>query len=705
MSKYQKGTYLSKAKGHSSDVDVKVELNDDAITDVDIKVEGESESRTKGITSKLKQQILSKQNADIDAVSGATETSNAVRRALSACLNQAMGKTEQEKKPLKDGTYRESTLSYSMTDPMVGEVEIKDNQIKDIKIVSEGDSKTSQWFGVAQNKLIPRLIKEQSLDVDAITGASASSGAIKTITEKAIVDAGGNADEWHTPVVKNHDVKELTDFDVIVVGLGGSGILSYCAAAKSGAKVFGLEAAGEIGGNTVSTCGPMIVNSKNLSQKYNDGKDNIDAEDLYQTWMKYVGNDAKEKVIRRAIDEDGKAMDYYMDNFGFSFDSPVFGAPAGFLPSFVRQDWKKEWIAYTAKNNKWYTTGPDHADQYRNALNKAKAMNAKNEYQLELKAEKMLTNDKGDAIGVQAQSYDGTTYKIYGKAIILASGGFIGNAKMMKDVYGSACHVFGSAVAKGVGIKMGQSVGGNTYALKTLPMIHISQVPNIIRDDSLTPDQKAILSAIATTSDAKQIDENGHRLGSTDESGTTNSELTVGIAYAPGFHYYNAYNADEIEKMKTQGLSEATSKISIFALGQGGKVPATGTPISDLDKIIEEAIKHNDAWKGTPKELAEQLGLDETELTKSLGDADQTYYLFEDAAYAYATCGGLDVDENMNVLKENGEAIKNVFAVGQDSEGVENKDNAAYTPWGGQAQAWTFVSGKIAGENAAKLSE
>ncbi|WP_281829289.1 FMN-binding protein [Lactobacillus amylolyticus] len=710
MSKYQKGTYLSKAKGHSSDVDVKVELNDDAITDVDIKIEGESESRTKGITSKLKQQILSKQNADIDAVSGATETSNAVRRALSACLNQAMGKTEQEKKPLKDGTYRESTLSYSTTDPMVGEVEIKDNQIKDVKIVSEGDSKTSQWFGVAQNKLIPRLIKEQSLDVDAITGASASSGAIKTITEKAIVDAGGNADEWHTPVVKKHDVKELTGFDVIVVGLGGSGILSYCAAAKSGAKVFGLEAAGEIGGNTISTCGPMIVNSKNLSQKYNDGKDNIDAKDLYQTWMKYVGNDTKEKVIRKAIDEDGEAIDYYMDNFGFSFGSPVFGAPAGFLPSFflpsfVRRDWTKEWIAYTAKNNKWYTTGPDHADQYHNALNKAKAMNQKNDYQLELRAEKMLTDDKGNAIGVQAQSYDGTTYKIYGKAIILASGGFIGNAKMMKDVYGAACHVFGSAVAKGVGIKMGQSVGGNTYALKTLPMIHISQVPHIIRDDSLTPDQKAILSAIATTSDAKQIDENGHRLGSTDESGTTNSELTVGIAYAPGFHYYNAYSADEIEKMKTQGLSEATSKISIFALGQGGKVPAAGTPISDIDKIVEETIKHNDAWKGTPRQLAEQLGLDEAELTKSLGDADQIYYLFEDAAYAYATCGGLDVDENMNVLKENGEVIKNVFAVGQDSEGVENKDNEAYTPWGGQAQAWTFVSGKIAGENAAKLSK
>ena len=40
------------------------------------------------------------------------------------------------------------------------------------------------------------------------------------------------------------------------------------------------------------------------------------------------------------------------------------------------------------------------------------------------------------------------------------------------------------------------------------------------------------------------------------------------------------------------------------------------------------------------------------------------------------------------------------FADGQDSEGVCNVDGKAYTPWGGQAQSWTFVSGKIAGTAA-----
>lgn len=95
--------------------------------------------------------------------------------------------------------------------------------------------------------------------------------------------------------------------------------------------------------------------------------------------------------------------------------------------------------------------------------------------------------------------------------------------------------------------------------------------------------------------------------------------------------------------------------------------------------------------------------MDEAKLTKMLGDKDKEYYLFKANRYAYAICGGLDVDKNMNVLRKDRTPIKNIFAVGQDSEGVENKSGQAYTSWGGQAQAWTFVSGKIAGENAAKL--
>ncbi len=699
------GKFTSKAKGHNSDVDLTIRLSDGRIEDVDINVEGESSSRNDAVVAQLSKQIIEKQSDNLDAVTGATETSNAVRRALTNCLSQAQGSDSiSKKKSLKDGVYEETVPSYSLIAPMTGRVTIKDNTIKDIEIISEKDSQGSPWFKRAQSKLIPRLLESQSLDTDAITGASASSGAIKAIIEKAINDAGGNSDQWHTPVAKKDNTVVKKGYDVIVVGLGGSGILSYCSAADNGARVFGIEAAGGIGGNSISTSGPMVVNSKIQSKKYNDGQDNINEKDLYDTWIDYVKTDKKADVIKKAIEEDGPALDYYMKKFGFSFDGAAFGMSAGYYPSFVRPDWDKEWTIYSADNNHWYSESePDHLPTFQNALDKAKMMNPANDYQLELKATEFIKDNENKVIGVRAKSYDGTKYEVYGKAIVLASGGFIGNKEMMRQVYGHTCHVFGSTVAQGDGIKMGQSAGGTTYALGTLPMIHISQVPNIIRDASLTPDQKAILSALATTSDAKKLDETGQILESKDESGTDDAKITVGIAYAPGFKYFNAYTKADLDKIKTSGLSDEMASVIIILLDQGGKLPASGVPVKDLDKILDEAIKHGDAWKGTPAKLAKDLKMDEEKLTKALGDSEEEYYLFEADSYAYATCGGLDVDVNMNVLRKDGTPIENVFAVGQDSEGVENRSGQAYTPWGGQAQAWTFVSGKIAGENAAKV--
>lgn len=700
--KYTAGTYTGTGKGHSSDVTVTATFTTSEISKLSLDVSGETESIGGAAAEELIEQIMTSQSSDIDGVSGATETSNAVKAAMADAIKQATGSTSTEKSALKDGTYTETVESFGVMGMMTGEVTVKDNKITDIKITEEYDSLTGQWFEVAEEKLIPRIIEAQDIGVDSITGATTSSGAIKNIVAKAIDEAGGKSTEWMNGVEKSSEVKKLDGYDVIVVGLGGSGILSYCAAAKEGATVFGIEAAGEIGGNSASVYGPMALNSEVLKDTYNDGKDYIDEDEVYKTWIDYVGTEEKADVIKEAVYQSGSALDYYQENFDFSFDGM-----GGLVGSFVVPSWDKEWTVYTADedNTKWYAFGPDHTYQFQNALDKAKDMNDKNDYMLELTAEELLTDDDGNVTGVKAVSYDGTTYEISGKSVILATGGFLGNDEMLEEVYGSTVKSIGDTVNDGTGIKMGQSVGGATYALGTLPMIHVSQVPNIIRDDSLTADQKAILSAIATTSDAKEVDETGAILGSTDGSGTTNSELTVGIAYAPGFHYYNVYTQDDIDDMKKNGLSETTAAVSIFGLGQGGTVPEAGTPIEDIDDIVDVALETENAWKGTPSEIAKALDMDEDTLTESLGDADTTYYLFECCGYSYGTVGSLDVDTNMNVLKEDGTPIENLFAVGQDSEGVANKEGEAYSPWGGQAQSWTFVSGKIAGEAAAKLAK
>lgn len=704
---YTAGTYTGSSKGHSSDVVVEAVFSDSKIESVKIDASKETESFGGAAVEALEEQFLEAQSAEIDGVSGATETSDAAKRAMQEAINQAKG-TKNEKTELAAGTYTAKATSYGTKGQMEGEVKIADGKIASIVITSESDSQTGQWFGVAEGKLIPRIIESQSLAVDSITGATTSSGAIKSIVAQAIEQAGGNVADWYIPVEKSSEKVTLEGYDVIVVGLGGSGVLSYASASLAGASVFGIEAAGEIGGNSISTYGPMVVNSKNLNDLYNNGENNIDADDVYKTWIEYVGSEEKADVIYRTVYENGEIMDYYMDNFGFDFAGKAFGGESGFLPSFVRQDWTKEWIVFTADedNTKWYDLGPDKLWQFENALNKAKSMNEKSDYKLELTADSLLFDEQGNVVGVHAVYYDGTEYEVYGKAVILSTGGFLGNDEMMKEVFDSTIRAVGDTVNKGAGIQMGISAGGATYALDTLPMTHISQIPNVIRDDSLTPEEKTVLTSLALTTDVSALKEDGSFYQNLDDTGTSegdSSELTVGIVYSPGFHYYNIYSEKDIQNIKTNGLTEVQAASAPIALTSGGVVQAN-VPVETIEHIMEVGIETKNVFKGTASELAEQLGMDKETTIKSLGDDETIYYLVECAGYAYGTVGGLDVDVNCNVLREDGTPIVNLFATGQDSEGVENVGGKPYTPWAGQAQMWMFVSGKIAGEAAAKVA-
>jgi hypothetical protein len=169
--------------------------------------------------------------------------------------------------------------------------------------------------------------------------------------------------------------------------------------------------------------------------------------------------------------------------------------------------------------------------------------------------------------------------------------------------------------------------------------------------------------------------------------------------------YYNIYTQEDIDNIRENGLSEAQAAATSAFMSQGGTLPEAGTPVADIDEILSVGVDTNNVIKADSlAELAQAIGCDEATLSESLGGVDTTYYAVACTSWSYGTVGGLDVDVNMNVLKEDGTPIANLYAVGQDSEGVCNADGKAYTPWGGQAQSWTFVSGQIAGTQAAQYA-
>ena len=93
---YKPGTYTAKAAGIAGDVRVSMTFETDRIVDVVIDASSETPSIGQAAAEKLKKALLASQGAEIDAVSGATVTSNAVTRAARKCIEQAQGKIPVE---------------------------------------------------------------------------------------------------------------------------------------------------------------------------------------------------------------------------------------------------------------------------------------------------------------------------------------------------------------------------------------------------------------------------------------------------------------------------------------------------------------------------------------------------------------------------------------------------------------------------------
>ena len=87
---YTPGTYTGTATG-IGEVKVTMTFSETAITDVVIDASNETESIGGVAAPTLQEALMEAQNAEIDNISGATITTNAVKKAAASCIEQAMG--------------------------------------------------------------------------------------------------------------------------------------------------------------------------------------------------------------------------------------------------------------------------------------------------------------------------------------------------------------------------------------------------------------------------------------------------------------------------------------------------------------------------------------------------------------------------------------------------------------------------------------
>ncbi|MDD6369734.1 FMN-binding protein, partial [Galactobacillus timonensis] len=88
---YKAGTYTATGTGKNGDVQVTVEFTDDAIKSVTIGENSETEAIAKPAFDTIPQEIVDAQSTQVDVVSGATLTSNAIIEAVNDCIVQAGG--------------------------------------------------------------------------------------------------------------------------------------------------------------------------------------------------------------------------------------------------------------------------------------------------------------------------------------------------------------------------------------------------------------------------------------------------------------------------------------------------------------------------------------------------------------------------------------------------------------------------------------
>ena len=244
----------------------------------------------------------------------------------------------------------------------------------------------------------------------------------------------------------------------------------------------------------------------------------------------------------------------------------------------------------------------------------------------------------------------------------------------------------------GFAIREALKLGGALYNPDVAVEDHIAQLDNIIRSDDYSNNDKSILVSLVLDLNYQMIDSRGNSFDANYNG--------LGIAFnawEAGANYYVLINEDEYNAIKTNGLISFNSPMFF---NQGGEY-TDGTPVSNLDDIMKMGEAYNDVIVADSlDDLSSKLGF-KINLSDVHGKTSGKIYCIKGAAYVYSTCGGLDIDTNINLLKEDGTPIENVYVVGNDSLGTLNESNKAYVTYGGAAQGWALTSGRIAGANAA----
>lgn len=143
---YTPGTYTGTATG-IGEVKVTMTFSETAITDVVIDASNETESIGGVAAPTLKDALMAAQSTEIDNISGATITTNAVKKAAASCIEQAMGVHTAG----GDTAASSSDEDWLGTEPEIDESKVAKTVDVDVAVVGYGIAGVAACRSVAED--------------------------------------------------------------------------------------------------------------------------------------------------------------------------------------------------------------------------------------------------------------------------------------------------------------------------------------------------------------------------------------------------------------------------------------------------------------------------------------------------------------------------------------------------------------------------
>lgn len=729
---YTPGTYSATYAGFGGDVTVTMTFDETSITDVQVEAASETSTIGGAAAEQLQQTILDGQTVEIDGVGGATHTSDAVLKAAKDCVAQATGgSVEIPEVVMAPGTYKASAPGFSVVREVPVTVTVDEKLIKGIRV--DQCVETGHILDAAK-LIIPRICDSQCTAVDAISGATITSNAIKAAVDKCIVQALEAAGTDPTALENFHSNKPAKahegetveyDVDVVVCGMGGTGcatcmrVAEMQQAAGREVSVLGLEKAALYGGTSCATTSLFAVNSQVTSDRYYGGEPMYDIDEMKQYIIDST-NPTEDKLATwdYELAESGPMVDWL---YGHGF---YFGEPR---PGFWGTQYASQYYycGYEGEDN--LATLHRCFDQMIGDF-----IGLGGKYLLETQADELIIED-GKVTGVRAHNlYDGTEYIVHAKAVMISEGGFAGDPEKMSTwVQGAQAGdwaVLGMTQNAGVMMASALDAGGrldgmegciagsvhniaSAKILKGFPINFIEGQEDKWRGDTASWSLNDVPNIMSAARDAIYVYPDGTR------------HINEGGQWSWGTDgpvYWTIWSQPLIDDIAANGFAENNTQLF---LNCGFATFPLNQPIPEMADVMaagEEQgfIVHAD----TLEELAEKMGMDPAVFTETIAtyndacasgnDAEfgkdpqylkaidgAPYYAIKAMPRTYNSGGGLVTNLDMQVLDADDNPIPGLYAGGNCNMCMPA------IAFGGELQMWAYLSGKTAGEKIEEYLE